>query len=76
MGINSAEIKRRRVDAGLTLQQASDAAGFTTRQFWWQIENGRKPGLTVESLAAVARVLECKLDDLIDKPAKRRKPSK
>jgi transcriptional regulator with XRE-family HTH domain len=76
MGIDFVEIKRRREAAGLTLQQAADSAGFAARQYWWQIENGKKPGLSVDSLAAVARVLGCKLDDLIEKPAKKRKSPK
>jgi transcriptional regulator with XRE-family HTH domain len=71
MGVDFAEIKRRREAAGLTLQQAAAGAGFKSFQYWWAIENGRKPGLTVDSLAAIAHVLACKLDDLIDKPDKR-----
>jgi transcriptional regulator with XRE-family HTH domain len=76
MGIDFAEIKRRRESAGLSLQSAADAAGFSSRQFWWQIENGRKPGLTVDSLTAVARVLSCKLDDLIEPEKPKRQGTK
>jgi transcriptional regulator with XRE-family HTH domain len=76
MGIDFAEIKRRREAAGLTLQRAADDAGFKTRQQWFKIERGENPTLTVDTLSAVARVLGCKLDDLIEKPPKRRKPTK
>jgi hypothetical protein len=31
---------------------------------------GRRPGLTLDSLAAVARVLGCKLDDLVETPSR------
>ena len=70
------EIRRRRERLGLTMAQAAERAGFKTAQHWNSIESGWRPNIQSSSLAAVAKALECLMDDLfsLDEPDSRRKP--
>lgn len=62
------KIRRRRERLGLTQTQAAVAAFGETKagkQNWSNIENGDRANPTLEVIAAVARVLRCRVRDLI-----------
>ncbi len=64
--VNFAEISRRRESRKLTMQQAADVAGWTVQQ-WGDIERGRRKNPSIGSVVTVARVLGCKVDQLLVK---------
>jgi transcriptional regulator with XRE-family HTH domain len=62
------KIKSRRESLGLTLQQAAERAGFSSRQQWHNVESGtagRGEGLRLSTLNAVAKALDCNAKDLL-----------
>jgi transcriptional regulator with XRE-family HTH domain len=91
MPVNFAEIKRRREQLSLTMEEAARRAGHAgdRARIWWNdVESGRaSPDLRISTLEAVARVLGCRVDDLLTgeppgpvgrptpAPQKRRRPS-
>ena len=52
----------------LTLDEAARRAGLKTRQQWWNIENGTRPNISVDTLYRISRALGCTADDLILAP--------
>lgn len=66
--IDRDEIKRRRTALGLTLDEAAKRAGFNHRQRWSGIERGERSRLATDTLLAVAKALECSMEDLLVKP--------
>ncbi len=65
--VDFAEMKRRRLRKGLTQAAAAKLAGWRTAQVWTNMENGQRPNPQVLTLAKVAAVLGCKVDDLLRK---------
>lgn len=64
--VRFADIKTRRRDLGLTQTQAARLAGWPTQQQWANVENGKRPNPRIDTLAKVARVLRCKVADLLN----------
>lgn len=65
--VNFGEVTRRREALGLTMQQAAGAVGWTAQR-WGDVERGRRPNPSIATVLAVARVLRCKVDQLLVKP--------
>ena len=59
---------------GLNQTQAATRAGWRGRAAWWSdIEKGRKKNVTIETLAKIAKALQCNARDLItDLPGRKR----
>lgn len=60
------EIKRRREAAGLTKAECARRAGFKSQQHWYGMESGRSPNPRIDTLIVVAKVLGCKVRDLLN----------
>lgn len=76
--VDTAEIRRRREALTLTMDEAGRAAGQgpeRARQWWNDVESGRSRDPQISKLLAVARALQCGLDDLIV-PEVRPRPSR
>jgi transcriptional regulator with XRE-family HTH domain len=72
------KMRARRKALELNQTEAAERAGFSGgAPQWSDIENGRKPNVTLDTLAKIAAALECDARDLItappEKPAKRTK---
>lgn len=68
MGIlNTAEIRRRRKRMGLTQAEAARRAGWNSAVVWTDIETGKRDNPTIGTVAAVAKVLGCRVDSLLKK---------
>lgn len=65
MRVNFGKIKTLREKKGLSMGEAAKRAGLRTIQRWSDLENGRHDNPRVLTLAAVAKVLGCKVDDLL-----------
>lgn len=66
--VDFAEIRRRREALTLTLDEAGQAAGqpaSNAPQWWYTLESGRYPDPQISKLAAAARALRCKVQDLL-----------
>jgi transcriptional regulator with XRE-family HTH domain len=63
--VNHAEIERRRLALDLNMQECADLAGFPNRQRWYDVESGRRVDPAASTLAAVARALGCRMEDLM-----------
>jgi transcriptional regulator with XRE-family HTH domain len=63
--LNQIEIKARREKATLTMQEAAERAGLGGKQRWYDIEKGKRPNPSIETMQRVAHVLGCKVDDLL-----------
>jgi transcriptional regulator with XRE-family HTH domain len=66
--LDRARMRELREERGLTQTDAAEKAGMTVSQ-WNDIEKGRKPNVTIETLAAIATALGCDARDLLT-PAK------
>jgi transcriptional regulator with XRE-family HTH domain len=79
MRVNYGEIKIRREAMGLSMSRAADLAGLGSAQRWSDLERGRHANPRVLTLAAVAIVLECSVDDFLEsgtpKGPSKRKPA-
>lgn len=64
--VNGKEVKRRREKMKLTQGEAAVSVGWSAQR-WSDFENERNPDPRVSTLAAVAKVLKCRLDDLVMK---------
>jgi transcriptional regulator with XRE-family HTH domain len=64
MPLNVPEIKRRRGKLGISQTEAARRAGFSIQR-WNNIETGRRTALDPDALLAVARALECQMEDLV-----------
>lgn len=65
MPLDIAKIKQLREAMPLTQEQAAQRAGFSSRQKWNDIENGRRMNLSIETLEKIASVLGVKARDLL-----------
>lgn len=66
MGIvNTKEIRRRRKAKKLSMAAAARLAGWKAPQQWANIEYDRRSDPAVSTLVAVAKALDCTVDDLI-----------
>jgi transcriptional regulator with XRE-family HTH domain len=66
--LDTAKIKTLREKLGLTMEQAAERAGFTSRQQWYNVESGiagGEKGITLATLDAIAKALGCKGKDLL-----------
>jgi len=63
--VNTDEIRRRRLRLKLTLADAAKAAGWRTPVQWHDIEAGKKRDPRASTLVRVAKVLRCKVDQLL-----------
>jgi transcriptional regulator with XRE-family HTH domain len=68
MPLDHRKIAHLRGRLQLTLDEAARRAGLKTRQQWWNIENGTRPNISVDTLYRVSRALGCTADDLIIPP--------
>ncbi len=69
MGIvNTEEIRRRRDKLGMTQAEAAHAAGWKSAVQWTDVESGKRENPTIGTVAAVAKVLGCKVDAILRKP--------
>lgn len=59
------KIKDGRERLDLTMEQAAERAGFTTRQQWYLIESGRRSDVTMTTLEKIAKALEVDPRDLL-----------
>jgi transcriptional regulator with XRE-family HTH domain len=61
------EIKRRRDKLGLTVRDAALRAGWGETGFvrWSRLERGTPKDPALSTMEAVAKVLKCKIDDLV-----------
>lgn len=65
--LNIKEIKRRRLELGLTLDEAAIKAGWpkSSRTHWHAIETGQRTNIKLETLGAIANALHCSIHDLL-----------
>ena len=59
------KMKALRTKLGLTQTDAAVAAGFKSKQAWWNIESGTQINVTLDTLNSIAKVLKCKPRDLL-----------
>ena len=57
MSLDIEKLKSLRERKGLTQEQCAQAAGFTSRQHWGNIESGRNANVTIEMLDRIAKAL-------------------
>lgn len=63
--VNTALIKAKRLQLGLTMDAAAKLAGFPGRGRWNQIENGARADPRVSTLYGVSQALGCTIEDLL-----------
>jgi len=63
--LNGREIKRRRLALKMTQRDAAKRARMTQPQVWWRLEKGLRKSVSLETAVRVAKVLGCKVDDLL-----------
>lgn len=65
--INRDKIRKMRTKLALSQGDAAERAGWGKkgRSRWADIEAGRRPTITTESLSAIATALHCKTSDLL-----------
>lgn len=71
--LDTAAIKERREGRGLTMEAAALAAGFKSKQHWYAVESGSsggEKGISLGTLDAVAKALDCDPRDLLTAPPK------
>jgi transcriptional regulator with XRE-family HTH domain len=67
--LNPGEIKRRRELLMLTQEEAAHAAGLRGgRQKWYDLETGRNPNPTLDTLVGMATALRCSVAELVTEP--------
>lgn len=64
ISVNIAAIKTRREKLKMTQADAASRIGLSTQR-WSDLETGRHDNPRVKTMAAVAMVLKCKVDDLL-----------
>ena len=57
-------MKRRRVELGLSLQDVADRASMSKTAIW-ELEKGRSPNPTIKSVLAITRALSMPMNDLL-----------
>lgn len=66
MGIlNHERIKQLRTERGLTQEEAATLAGIGTRARWNDVERGRRPNITMETLEGIAKALKVEPAELL-----------
>jgi transcriptional regulator with XRE-family HTH domain len=65
--VNTEFVKARRIKLKLTQEQAALLAGMKLSQQWSRIENGETANPRADTLAAIAKALQCKVDSLLAK---------
>ena len=65
MRVNFQKIKELRLQAGINQTQAAKRAGWKTQQQWADFENGYRKDPRLSTMVAVAKVLGCKVADLL-----------
>jgi transcriptional regulator with XRE-family HTH domain len=73
--LNTAKMRARRQELGLTQEQAAVNAGFQGRQAWNNIESGRQATVTLATLARIAVSLNVSAKDLLKDNRPRRGPT-
>jgi len=69
--VNAKEIRRRREELKLSFGEAAERAGFKHRGQWQIVESGTRKGASADTVMTIARVLRCKMEDLmIEEPRK------
>lgn len=63
--LNHIVIAKLRKREKLTMVQAAVATGMKFSQSWYRLESGQRKSVSMETLASIARVLKCKVDDLL-----------
>lgn len=64
--LNTKAIKRLRARRGLTQAACAKAVGMKAGHDWYRVETGRA-GLSLARLVKVAKLFQCKVDDLLTK---------
>jgi transcriptional regulator with XRE-family HTH domain len=59
-------LRQWRADKNLTVEEAAERAGFSTKSIWTKIENGQKK-VALETLYALSQLTGRTLDDLANK---------
>lgn len=59
------KLKTLRESRGLTMDAAAKLAGMPNRHRWWEIESGHKSNITLSTLDALCRALQCKPAELL-----------
>lgn len=65
IALDRAKLRQLRETQGLTMDDAAKLAGLPNRQRWNDIENGRKPNITLDTLDKIARALGVSAKDLL-----------
>lgn len=65
IGLDRAKLRELRESRGLTMEQAAKLAGMPNRQRWYDVESGRKPNITLDTLDRIAAALGVKARDLL-----------
>ena len=55
--LDTVKIRALREARGWSMADAAKAAGFTGRAQWYDVESGRKPNVTLETLGKIADAL-------------------
>lgn len=63
--VDFGKIKQLRLKAGLNQTQAAKRAGWKTQQQWADFESGQRKNPRLSTIVAAARVLGCKVQDLM-----------
>ncbi len=63
--LDTAKVRRLREKKGMSQTQAAIAAGFNTRQRWYEVESGHKPNVTIDTLNRIAAALGVRAKDLL-----------
>jgi transcriptional regulator with XRE-family HTH domain len=63
--LDTRKIRELREAAGMTQAAAAARAGLPGPQVWSDIENGRRPNITIETLDRIARALGVKAAELL-----------
>lgn len=63
--LDTAKVKSLREKMGITQQEAAEGAGMTSKQQWNDIESGRRPNVSLDTLNKIAKALGVKAKDLL-----------
>lgn len=63
--MNTDKIKTLRERLGLSQDDAARKAGFKGRQYWYNIESGKRTNIKIDTLEAIAKALGVKAADLL-----------
>ena len=63
--LDTEKMKKLRIKRGLTMTEAAQAAGMSSRQRWYEIESGRLTNITIDTLNRIAAALGVSARDLL-----------